>query len=155
MIAKFEVTSMVTICSLPGTTASGETFKGVGATLIYLAWFCYNVSLLEQQQYTEQERLGCQHKPVSEGACQGLLSLPCVTETALSGRAVIVRSVTHEHSILACCPHSDRWGSSGHTALGFCSVLSSQLRQFLLKKSFWNDCCRGVKWLWKLSLDTL
>lgn len=43
--------------------------KGVGATLIYLEWFCYNVSLLEQQQYTEQEPFGCEHKPVSEGAC--------------------------------------------------------------------------------------
>lgn len=68
MNAKFEVTSVVTICSLPGMTASGETFKKVGATLIYLECFCYNVSLLEQQKNTEQEPLGCEHNPVSEGA---------------------------------------------------------------------------------------
>lgn len=70
MNAKFEVTSVVTICSLPGMTASGETFKGVGATLIYLECFCYNVpnTCVEQQKNTEQDWLGCQNNPLSEGA---------------------------------------------------------------------------------------
>ena len=68
MNVKVEVTSVVTICSLPGMTASGETFKKVGATLIYLECFCYNVSLPGQQKNTEQEWFGCQHNPVSEGA---------------------------------------------------------------------------------------
>lgn len=68
MNAKFEVTGVVTICSLPGMTASGETFKKVGATLIYLECFCYNVSYWNSKKNTEQEWLGCQHNPVSEGA---------------------------------------------------------------------------------------